>query len=122
MKQHALKLLKYISKVYGFNQWLFQLKDGRVNPHVLLRDILAVIFFGTLAGMNSFNQMESQLKRGYFNKLLGKQAKGSADTFGYALARLSLEQLQAMNAIIITRVRRNKVLPVVPLTVLALLP
>jgi len=109
MKQRALKLLKYISKVYGFNQWLFQLKDGRINPHILFKDIFTVIFFGILVGMGSFNQMESQLKRGYFNKLLGKQVKGSADTFGYALARLSLEQLRKMNANIITRARRNKV-------------
>ena len=54
--------------------------------------------------------MESLLRQGYFRKLLKKEKpKGSADTFGYALARMDHAQLEKYNYEIIRTSRYNKV-------------
>ncbi len=109
MKQRALQLLKYVNKVYRLNQQLTAIKDGRITPQVLLSEILAVIIFGLLTGATSFNHLENLLLGGYFDKLLGKKkARGSADTFGYALARTKPEAFGAVNDLLIGRARRNK--------------
>lgn len=109
MKQRAIQLIKYVNKVYRLNQQLTAIKDGRVNPQVLLSEILTVLFFGLLAGVLSFNHLENLLRNGYFDNLLGKKkARGSADTFGYALARVNPKEFEAINDQIINQARRNK--------------
>ena len=111
MKQRALQLLQYVNKVYGLNQQLGAIKDGRINPQVELFEILTVILAGLLAGVLSFNHLERNLKSGYFKKLTGhKECKGSADTFGYALERLEVTGLEQINDLIINQARRNKVM------------
>ena len=110
MKQRALQLIKYVNKVYGLNQQLCAIKDGRFNPQIELFEILTVILVGLLSGFLSFNHLESHLQRGYFKKLLGKKdVKGSADTFGYALERLDSNVFMQINDLIINHARRNKV-------------
>lgn len=111
MKQRAFQLIQYVNKVYGLNQQLGAIKDGRINPQVELFEILTVILAGLLAGILSFNHLEGNLKSGYFRKLTGQKAcKGSADTFGYALERLEVTGLEQINDLIINRARRNKVM------------
>ncbi|MFU8795645.1 MAG: hypothetical protein ACNA7Z_09750, partial [Dethiobacteria bacterium] len=79
MNQRAFQLIKYVNKVYGLNQQLGAIKDGRINPQVELNEILTIILSGLLAGVLSFNHLERHLKSGYFSKLTGKkELKGSA--------------------------------------------
>ena len=110
MKQRAFQLIKYVNKVYGLNQELGAIKDGRINPQIELFEILTVILTGLLAGVLSFNHLERHLKSGYFSKLTGKkELRGSADTFGYALERLEVNAFMQINDLIINQARRNKV-------------
>lgn len=110
MKQRALQLINYVNKVYGFGQQLTLIKDGRTGPQISLKEILSLIFFGVLVGAHSFNLLEQLLKGDYFNKLLGKKkTKGSADTFGYALARIDSKQLETINNTMIKKARYNKI-------------
>jgi hypothetical protein len=111
LKQRAFKLIRYVNKVYGLNQQLSAIKDGRINPHVELFEILTVILAGLLTGVLSFNHMERHLRSGYFSKLTGKkELQGSADTFGYALERLEVNDFMQINDFIINQARRNKVM------------
>ena len=110
MKQRAQQFIKYVNKVYGLAQQLIRVNDGRINPQVPLKKILLIIIFSIVTKAQSFNMMESLLKQGYFKKLLKKQKpKGSADTFGYALARMNHAQLEKYNYEIIRTSRYNKV-------------
>ncbi len=110
MKQRAHQFIKYVNKVYGLSQQLFGFSDGRTNPQVSLQKILMMIFFSLAVNVHSFNMMEGLLKQGYFNKVLKKRrVKGSADTFGYALARSSIKQFERFNRRIIKTARYNKV-------------
>lgn len=110
MKQPAYQFIKYANKVYGLAQALLGVSDGRVNPQVPLKEILAIIIFSLVVNMHSFNLMESALKQGYYNKLLKKRkVKGSADTFGYGLAGAGIEQLKRFNDQIIKKARYGKV-------------
>jgi len=106
MKPRARQLLKYVSKVYGLFQLFSGIADGRINPSVPLKNILAGLFCAMVLRVHSFNIIESLLRQGYFNKFL---ASGSADTFAYALARTSSNQFARINDTIITKARYGKV-------------
>ena len=69
MKQRAFQLLKYVYKVYGLNQQLGAIKDGRINPQVELLEILTIILAGLLSGILSFNHLEGLLKTAIFASL-----------------------------------------------------
>lgn len=110
MKQRAYQFIKYANKVYGLAQAISGVSDGRVNPQVPLKEILAMIVFSIVINVHSFNMMESLLKQGYYNKLLKKRkVKGSADTFGYGLADAGVGQLEQFNDRIIQTARYGKV-------------
>lgn len=109
MKQRIIQFIKYATKVYGLTQALSGVFDSRVNPQVPLKEILAIIVLSLVVNVHSFNMMETLLKQGYFNKALKKQkAKGSADTFGYALAGSGVDQLKQFNDHIIEKARYGK--------------
>lgn len=109
MKQRTLQFIKYANKVFGLNQQLSCVTDGRVAPHIPLKQILAIIILGLVTGVHSFNMMESILKRGFFNKALKGKVKGSADTFGYCLERIDVGQLKRINDNLIETARYHKV-------------
>lgn len=46
MKKRALQFLKYINKVFGLNQFLNNLSDGRKNPSISLSNVIAILFLG----------------------------------------------------------------------------
>ena len=73
MKLRVFKLIKFVNTVYGLNQQLGAIKDGRINPQVELIEILTIILTGLLAAVLSFNHLERNLRSGYFSKLTGKK-------------------------------------------------
>ncbi len=110
MKPRARQLFKYINKVYGIFQSFSTVSDGRVNPSISLYNILVVLFWAIILKAHSFNMTESYLRQGYFNKLLGsKNIKGSADTFGYALARTMVKQFIRISDLVVKKARYGKV-------------
>ncbi len=110
MKLRARQLLKYINKVYWIFQSFATISDGRVNPSIPLSSILKVIFCAMVLKVHGFNLIESYLREGYFNKLLGRVEFGlSADTLGYALARTTIRQFSEINDSVIKKARYGKV-------------
>ncbi len=110
MKPRARQFIKYVNKVYGIFQSFSTFFDGRINPSVALNNILAILFCAMVLKAHSFNMVESYLRQGYFNKLLNtSKPKGSADTFGYALARATLGQFIGLNNFIVKKARYGKV-------------
>jgi len=110
MKPRARQLFKYINKVYGIFQSFSLVSDGRVNPSVSLNNILVVLFSAIILKAQSFNMAESYLRQGYFNKFLdSSKSKGSADTFGYALARTIFQEFIKISDVVIKKARYGKV-------------
>ena len=109
MKNKAIQLVKYINKVYRFEQFLKNLYDWRVNPSIPKYEADTIVFTGILTGMSSFNQMEEKLNEGYFDKIVGKRiTRGSADTFGYVQENSPVEQYRQYNYEIVKNARYNK--------------
>ncbi|MGI6317273.1 MAG: transposase [Dethiobacteria bacterium] len=93
MKKRALQFLKYINKVFGLNQFLNNLSDGRKNPSISLSNVIAILFLGIVTWKGSLNQIEEKMRQGYFDKALKQKIKkGSAETFGNVLEASDVEQ------------------------------
>ena len=54
MKNKAIQLVKYINKVYCFEQFLKNLYDWRLNPSIPKYEADTIVFTGILTGMSSF--------------------------------------------------------------------
>lgn len=89
--------------------WLKSVKDGRYYPHVPLKSVLTCILAGLVCRLKSLNQIEGHTKAGVFDRLLGRLPRPSADTLGYALARIDIEGLERYLWDIVQKARRNKV-------------
>ena len=110
MKLRARQLFKYTNKIYRIFQSFAAISDGRVNPSIPLLGILKVLFSAMVLGIQSFNLIESHLREGSFNKLLGSSGFSfSADTLGYALARTTPGQFSEINDKVIKKARYGKV-------------
>ena len=105
----AYHFLRYVDKVYGLDRALGNFKDGREWAHVSLKAVLGSVVVGLICGRESLNQIEGALKDGLFDKALGEMAKPSADTIGYALKRMDVEELREYQSSIIQKARYNKV-------------
>jgi len=109
MKKRAIQFMKYITKVYRFKQFVTSLSERRTNPSIPLSDVILVLFVGIITQMGSLNQMEEKLRQGYFNKLLGKIVKGSAETLGNVLQVMLVKELVCFCRDIIKTSRYNGV-------------
>jgi len=107
-KNYTLSCYKYCNRVYGLNQSLSQIKDGRTNPTIKLPEILLTIIFSLMAGLHSFNSMEEAIKDGDFDKFFNNLHLPSADTFTYALLTIGLNGLRKLAAFIVQKARHNK--------------
>lgn len=110
MKQRALQFIKYINKVYRFKQFVNSLTEGRTSPSIPLNDVILLLFMGIVTQMGSLNQIEEKLHQGYFNKVLGKVAKGSAETLGNVLQVSLVKEWVAYCREIVKKARYNSAL------------
>src|SRR5690554_1608613 len=96
MANLAERFYRYSTKVYGLNQHLRQISDGRVYPTYSLVSIFAKIMAGIITGKGSFNQIEKAIKHGTFDKVGGK-VYPTGDTLTYGLR--NVDQTSLMSAI-----------------------
>lgn len=105
----AYHFLRYADKVFGLSKALESLHDGRKWCHVPLESVLTSLVLGLVCQRGSLNRIEESVRNGVFDRALGGAAKPSADTMGYALKRMNVEELRKYNAFIVQKARYNKV-------------
>jgi len=59
--------------------------------------------------IGQLNHIEAAIRNGEFDRALGNLEKPSADTLGYALKRMDVEELRKYNSWVIQKARYNKV-------------
>jgi hypothetical protein len=95
--------------VFGLSQALKGLSDGREWAQVPLESVVTTLILGLVCRLGSLNQIEEVVRAGGFDGVLGKMAKPSADTIGYALERMKVEEVREYNSLIIQKARYNRV-------------
>jgi len=102
------RFLRYLSKVFDFEEHVATLRDGRQAPQVAASTVFKSVFLMFVFRLGSLNRLEQELRRrGSWRKLLGGRPP-SADTVGYSLSRFSLEEVRALVARHHHRAWRNK--------------
>ncbi|MGB9879843.1 MAG: transposase [Anaerolineae bacterium] len=105
----AYHFIRYADKVFGLSRALEGLSDGREWAQIPLESVVATVILGLVCRLRSLNQIEEAVRGGGFDRALGKMAKPSADTIGYALERMKVEEVREYNSFIIQKARYNKV-------------
>jgi len=102
------RFLKYLSKVYDFEEQVGFLRGARVDPRISAPTVFRSVFLMFALRLGSLNRLEQELRRGgSWGKLLGGHPP-STDTVGYSLCGFSLEELRALVAHHHRRAWRNK--------------
>lgn len=102
------RYLKYLNKVFDFDEEVRSLRDTRVNPQIPANAVWTSVFLMFALRLGSLNRLEQELRRGgSWRKLLGGRPP-SADTVGYSLCRFSSEEVRALVAHHHHRAWRNK--------------
>jgi len=100
-------LAAYLAKRYRFGGLLrAHLGDGRPRPRIGIRDVFESVFLLFAQRLPSLNAMEEVLRRR--GAPLVEKRVPSADTVGYAYARMAPEGPRALLREICARARRNK--------------
>jgi hypothetical protein len=104
------RFLRYINKVYDFEDLLSQLEDGRRNPSIPTDAVLRSTFLMFVLRLGSLNALEQRLRQS------GKRMREwigttlSADTVGYSASRFDLDRLREVLHQIYLKLRRNNAL------------
>ena len=102
------RFLKYLVKVYDFEEKVQDLRDTRQAPQIPASAVWKSVFVMFVLRLGSLNRLEQELRRGgSWRKLLGGRPP-SADTVGYSLCRFSLKEVRALLAHHHHRAWRNK--------------
>jgi hypothetical protein len=102
------RFLKYLGKVFDFDEHVERLRDRRQDPHIPTPAVWKSVFLMFVLRLGSLNRLEQELGRGGFWKRLLGARPPSADTVGYSLCRFSLEELRDLVAHHHHRAWRNK--------------
>jgi len=103
------QLFDYSAKVFGLDEFLARYKDSRVNPEHRPGAIIALLSCAITARVGSLYGIERMGKGGELDRVMHVRKKPSADALAYALQKADVERLEAYNAEIIQKARRNKV-------------
>ncbi|MCR4427720.1 MAG: hypothetical protein NUW23_16360, partial [Firmicutes bacterium] len=103
------QLLDCAVKVFGLYKFLGEHEDSRVNPEHRPGAIVAPFLCSITARAGSLYQIERMGKGGELGKVMHVRKKPGADTMAYALENADVEELEAYNAEIVQKARRNKV-------------
>jgi hypothetical protein len=103
------RFVSYCNGTYGVEQYLRQVKDGRVGPRYGLPGLALRMMIGIVTGIRSMNQLAEAIHDGSYDGVAGTD-RPSADTFIYAFKRVDRDSLVRVSDAIITKARRNKAL------------
>ncbi len=103
------RLTNYLERRYDFSGLLLtHLEEGRRRPQIPLVDVFRCVFLLFAHRFKSLNALEEVLRRRGRPMVQGRAP--SADTIGYAYARMKSDGPRAVLKGVCTRVRRNKAL------------
>jgi len=105
----AYQLIRYADKVFDIKRMVDRLSDGREWAHIPLKSVVTTMILGLVCRLGSLNQIEAAVRDGVFDRAFGGMGKPSADTIGYALKRMEVEELREYNSLIIQKARYNGV-------------
>lgn len=102
------RFLKYLGKVFDFEEQARTLRDTRQAPQISAPAVWKSVFLMFTLRLGSLNRLEQELRRpGSWRKFLGGRAP-SADTVGYSLCRFEIDKLRALVARLHRQAWRNK--------------
>lgn len=89
---------RYVNKVFDIEAKLGQLTDGRISPIVPLGPVMTTWFWAMAKRLRSTERVGVLLKDKRWRKRLGLSPEdgGSPDTAGYALDKLSIDELNEL--------------------------
>jgi hypothetical protein len=97
----------YLTKAFDFPALVAHLPEGRQHPQHSCQKIFEAVFWGAVARIASFHQLEYECQAGRLRHHIGPI---SEDTFRYALERLAPEAVVALGCAVARQVKRNGVL------------
>ena len=103
------RLLRYSDKVYGLNDKLKGIRDGRTRPRIKTPVIAGGALVMTLAQMGSLNALEQTQGNPFWRKWLGGSLP-SADVTGSVFSSIDRSAIRGILRHIYSRLKRNKVL------------
>lgn len=102
------RFLRYLRKIFEFDQKVAVLRDHRVDPQIPAPTVWKSVFLMFVLRLGSLNRLEQELRRpGGWKKLLGGRPP-SADCVGYSLCRFSLQEVRELLAHHHHRAWKNK--------------
>ena len=106
---YLVKLVKYIKKVYGIEERLNELTDGRVNPTYKTGRVMQVLLLGFLLRIQSLNELNCMLKEREFNNIFPKGTKlPLVDTIRDTIKTISVKGIREILKSINKKAIRNK--------------
>lgn len=107
-RQRANQFIRYINKVFGFNQFLVEYEDSRYRPQIPAYVTILTLLLGLWQRAGSLFQLEQMGRFGELASLLGSSRWASADTLANALKCANTDALWAFNHGLVRKARRNK--------------
>ena len=108
-----LQFEKYVSNVFGLPDLLASLVDTRRAPKIPTFDVVNSLFHTAVLRIPSINALEGDLKRGDYQKLIGRQPTPevkafSAEVVSNVLDKLELDGIRNAIEDVIGKAERNK--------------
>ena len=99
-----------MKKVYHIEIGLKKLIDTRANPTYHTAQVIALVLFGFLLRVKSFNELSCMLKENEFGKLFPRGTKlPKIDTIRDTLKVIDISGIKEINNQIVKKARENKV-------------
>jgi len=109
-KQWARELVSHSSKVYQLKQMVKRAQDGRTHPEIRPSTIFVVMLFFFLFRLCSMEELDRNLKKGRFRKLIpdNERMPTSHDVVRQALLKWDLDSHRANHERFIAKFKQNK--------------
>lgn len=107
-RQRADQFVRYISKVFRFDEFLAGYEDSRFRPQIPARVTILTLLLGLWQRAGSLLQLEQMGRFGELDSFIAYPRWASADTLEEALKRADTGALWAYNHGLVRKARRNK--------------
>lgn len=99
-----------MKNVFGIEDLLEQLEDGRVNPTYKTEKVVLIILMGFLLRLSSLSEIDRYIQTGEFNNLFPPGTKlPHVDSLRNTMKKIDIEGLRSINELIVKKAIRNKI-------------
>ncbi len=103
------RLIEYSEKLYGLEEMLGELSDGRKRPRISTAKVVAGMLVMMWTRMGSLNALEQTKEHGFWKQWVGGRM-ASADTMGRVMSEIEMGPIREAGHGIYRRLKRNKAL------------